>query len=123
MTKRDIKFRARINSSNEYEDVLKIDFILGKVMLYARGWFDFDDVELEQYTGLKDVNDVEVYEGDIITCTKGCPHKVVWVEAHGGTFFGGMPGWYLSGLDYGYAWTGQEEVVGNVHMNPELLEV
>ena len=85
--------------------------------------FDFEDVELMQSTGLKDKNGVEVFKGDIIRCTRGCPHEVIWLEEYGGTFFGGMPAWYLSGLRIGYAWTGEEEVIGNIYENPELLEV
>ena len=34
-----------------------------------------------------------------------------------------MPAWYLSGLKEGYAWTGEEEIIGNIYENPELLEV
>jgi hypothetical protein len=37
-------------------------------------------------------------------------------------YVGGMPAWYLSGLSEGYAWTGEEEVIGNIYDNPELLE-
>ncbi|MFP9042019.1 YopX family protein, partial [Enterococcus faecalis] len=40
----------------------------------------------------------------------------------GGTYIGGMPAWYLSGLNEGYAWTGTEEIIGNIYENPELLE-
>lgn len=78
---------------------------------------------LMQSTGLKDKNGVDVYQGDIIRCTSGCPHEVIWLEEYGGTFFGGMPAWYLSGLSNGYAWTGREEVIGNIYENSDLVEV
>ena len=42
-------------------------------------------------------------------------------DLFGGMFGGGMPGWYLSGLGNGYAWMNSEEVIGNIHENPELL--
>ena len=83
----------------------------------------FDEVELMQSTELKDKNGVDVYQGDIIRCTSGCLHEVIWLEEYGGTFIGGMPAWYLSGLRNGYSWTGREEVIGNIYENPELLEV
>ena len=83
----------------------------------------FDEVELMQSTGLKDKNGVDVYQGDINRCTSGCLHEVIWLEEYGGTFIGGMPAWYLSGLRNGYSWTGREEVIGNIYENPELLEV
>lgn len=75
-----------------------------------------------QYTGLTDKNGAEIYQGDIVNCSSGCPHEIIWVEKHGGTFFGGMPAWYLSGIGEGYDWTGMEEKIGNVHDNPELLK-
>lgn len=83
-------------------------------------WDEFPYV-IMQSTGLKDKNGVDVYQGDIIRCTRGCPHEVIWLKEYGGTFFCGMPAWYLSGLKKGYAWTGEEEVIGNIHENPELF--
>lgn len=88
---------------------------------------DFDIVEVIpnticQYTGLKDKNGKRVFIGDIIRCSKGCPHEVIWLEEYGGTFLGGMPAVYLSGLYNGYAWTGAEEKLGNIFDNPELLK-
>ncbi|HHD1579294.1 TPA: YopX family protein [Enterococcus faecalis] len=97
-------------------------FIAPLINLENGMWGMIDKYVLMQSTGLKDKNGVDVYQGDIIRCTRGCPHEVIWLEEYGGTFFGGMPAWYLSGLKKGYAWTGEEEVIGNIHENPELLE-
>lgn len=83
----------------------------------------FDKVELMQSTGLKDKNGKEVFVGDIIKCTRGCPHEVYLEKEYGGTYVGGMPAIYLKGIKEGYAWTGAEEILGNIYENPELLEV
>jgi hypothetical protein len=84
--------------------------------------FDFEDVNLMQSTGLHDKNGKEVFVGDIIKCTRGCPHEVYLEKEYGGTYVGGMPAIYLKGIREGYAWTGAEEILGNIYENPELLE-
>ena len=84
--------------------------------------FEFYEVELMQSTGLVDKNGKEVFVGDIIKCTRGCPHEVYLEKEYGGTFIGGMPAVYLKGLLSGYAWTEAEEIIGNIYENPELLE-
>ncbi|MTV43620.1 YopX family protein, partial [Streptococcus pneumoniae] len=38
------------------------------------------------------------------------------------TYIGGMPAVYLKGLLSGYVWTEDEEIIGNIYENPELLE-
>ena len=82
-----------------------------------------DEFELMQSTGLHDKNGKEVFIGDIIKCTRGCPHEVYLEKEYGGTYVGGMPAVYLKGLLSGYTWTGAEEILGNIYENPELLEV
>lgn len=90
--------------------------------IYVNGMNVTERVEIIQFTGLQDRNGKEVYEGDIIKCTRGCQHVVEWVKSYGGTFTGGMPAFYLSGLNIGYSWTEEEEIIGNIYENPELLE-
>ena len=83
----------------------------------------FQNAILMQSTGLKDKNGKEVFVGDIIKCTRGCPHEVYLEKEYGGTYVGGMPAIYLKGIREGYAWTRHEEIIGNIYENPELLEV
>lgn len=85
------------------------------------GW-SIDEEYLMQSTGLKDKNGKEVFVGDIIKCTRGCPHEVYLEKEYGGTYIGGMPAIYLKGIREGYAWTEHEEIIGNIYENPELLE-
>lgn len=82
-----------------------------------------DHLVTMQSTGLHDKNGKEVFVGDIIKCTRGCPHEVYLEKEYGGTYVGGMPAIYLKGIREGYAWTGAEEILGNIYENPELLEV
>nr|DAY15752.1 MAG TPA: YopX protein [Caudoviricetes sp.] len=83
----------------------------------------FENTILMQSTGLHDKNGKEVFVGDVIKCTIGCPHEVYLEKEYGGTFIGGMPAIYLKGITKGYAWTGDEVIIGNIYENPELLEV
>ena len=82
-----------------------------------------DEIDLMQSTGLFDKNGKEVFVGDIIKCTRGCLHEVYIEKEYGGTYIVGMPAIYLKGIREGYAWTGDEKIIGNIYENPELLEV
>ncbi|WP_173275419.1 YopX family protein [Streptococcus sp. 68] len=131
------KFRAWIKTEKRMllsDDILNIDYankeIVTQQVYFKNGlpddrdiyFYDFDEIVLMQSTGLKDKNGKEVFVGDIIKCTRGCPHEVYLEKEYGGTFIGGMPAVYLKDLGEGYAWTEHEEVIGNIYENHEFLE-
>lgn len=123
------KFRAYDSGSLSHmyqpDEVMVCD---GKIWIQdedseANEWIVNNDLNLMQSTGLKDKNGKEVFVGDIIKCTIGCPHEVYLEKEYGGTYIGGMPAIYLKGIREGYAWTEHEEIIGNIYENPEKLEV
>ena len=120
------KYRAWLKNDKEMIEVDTMNWFDGEFESIGDGVTFLREAKkiiLMQSTGLFDKNGQEVFVGDIIKCTRGCPHEVYLEKEYGGTFVGGMPAVYLKGLLSGYAWTGDEEIVGNIYENPELLEV
>lgn len=78
--------------------------------------------ELMQYTGLKDKNGVEIYEGDIITTGSGLNDKFK-VEYKINSFIFSIAYYeYTRYLLYLERWQYSKlEVIGNIYENPELL--
>ena len=85
----------------------------------------------QQYTGLKDKKDREIYEGDIIRIKKShhygdkVPTTVTFqIEHDGGCSYSmiGISPEYNNGSDYALHDLVEEcEVIGNIYENPELL--
>ena len=119
---REIKFRAWLKEEKIIGEVLGID-ILHKEIFFSNGdvdcyeHTDFKDIELMQYTGLKDKNNKEIYEGDIFHIgSKKILYVVEWIDC-------GLKGKQIRngswiGLDF---WKKDIEILGNIYENPELI--
>lgn len=68
MNMREIKFRAWIGESWVYSESISKDNDVWRILNHEDdNWWAC--LEPQQYTGLKDKNDKEIYEGDILECT------------------------------------------------------
>lgn len=130
----DLKFRAWDKKTKEYFHISDLwNSGTNPECFNFNGWTDnfgnkgrLKDIAIEQYTGLKDVNDEEVYEGDIVHGYDPEPDR------DDDYIFSSVI--EVVNFKWGSFWLGDFknqimlytppiiEVIGNVHTNPELLE-
>lgn len=116
---REIKFRIWDNCNN----VMLFD-LAGEYILFNSHFSEAekDGFIYQQYTGLKDKNGKEIYEGDILEgfgCqTVGTVLPVVFNLSQAQYMVDCQDGFY----DWIHHQADQLEIVGNIYENPELLQ-
>ncbi len=125
---REIKFRGWIPSEGRYGvlGAVEVKVLLDRAAHEAR---TLGETVLEQYTGLKDKNGVEIYEGDILgdNAIVEWFTNLVWDgggSLHSGFYCKKWAEYWHEGdpidMSFHTGFNGVE-VIGNIHENPELL--
>jgi len=114
---KEIKFRALDKTCGEFTNIEYLDIRFknnGEIEIFEGDHIvstnKTNDYELMQYTGLKDKNGKEIYEGDIIKHSYRVRNTVIkWDDKRAG--------WSMGGYN-----NDTVEVIGNIYENPELLK-
>lgn len=122
---RDIKFRGKSSRFGMVHGSLLIDDPQHAVYIVnneSGSIYDVDPETVGQYTGLKDCNGKEIYEGDIVQYTDSFGIRYGVVEWDSFTRIEWIIRFSSTAIHGDHHMFESSEVIGNVYENQELLE-
>ena len=123
---REMKFRAKDHEGNWVYGDLHLNHKMPHIHPFENNRTFINTKTIGQYTGLKDKNGKEIYEGDIIGCHNPNIKHLIFFNEKQGRFMAALDGdiendyYGVCGLDDS-RWNATKEVIGNIHDNPELI--
>ena len=118
---REIKFRAWDKLNKEMFNVEFIDFQKRRVYKDTVSYRKFNDIELMEYSELKDLREKEIYDGDILF--ESFEERYYKVVFKNGSFRAEFEGDFEEySFDLNDVVAQGCEVVGNIYENPELIK-
>lgn len=122
---REIKFRAKRKKNNEWiKGSLYVNQLTKEcAILQYSGGYEVIPETVGQYTGFKDKNGKEIYEGDILKIINGSINGKVFPYNVEAKWINDDGCWNIPNFKNAYKETHNFEVIGNIYDNPELLEV
>ncbi len=135
---REFKFRVWSQAEKEWSNpsMLEVWDNSGVLKPFARLGYPIENYIIQQYTGLKDKNGEEIFEGDIVRgFNSRCIYQIVWDEyqkSHAQYVGFKLKTYLTDGTPYLTKWGEQinqtfdnhgeqYEIVGNIFENPELI--